>query len=265
MRDFKNIMQGSWERKENRAKEKKHILQWALVLFVLVVMVVNAKAAMPLESSIKARLIKLYNNAYKDYDIKIHNIEVSANKSIDPTASLEEFKFNQVLLKRNSGEFSIIIGSLMKNGNDPKNPNKILLYKSQVQIEYELSATITALKAKENIKTLSTIDASNAEPTRIDLTFSTYPYLLASRLGKVSARSFIARNAIIYENKVRPLLLVKRGQMLDIAYKQSNLSINYQMRAVDNGGLGDIIKVKNEQTNKIFEVRIIGPLKGELL
>lgn len=73
------------------------------------------------------------------------------------------------------------------------------------------------------------------------------------------ARHHIAAHKILLERDVRQPFLVQKGHHLNIEYCTGGVRIKLQVLALQNGGRGELIWVKNTENRKRLRVKVIGP------
>jgi len=76
-------------------------------------------------------------------------------------------------------------------------------------------------------------------------------------IGKV-ARVNIKKGSTIRESLLKPNYIVRRGDTVRISYRRGAISVQIAGRAMENGALGDIIKVENVSTGKKLRCKVIG-------
>lgn len=96
------------------------------------------------------------------------------------------------------------------------------------------------------------------EKKDISLLHSGYYRNLAQVVGQVSKRP-IRQNFVINSASLQPALMVDRGEKVVILAEGNGLSIRTTGIAMQQGGHGELIRVKNSNTDKVVEGRIIGP------
>lgn len=77
-------------------------------------------------------------------------------------------------------------------------------------------------------------------------------------VGQVAARTIRAGTAL-GRNDIRPELMVRRGQRVAVRAISGGLVVQTLARAQEDGGLGQLIEVRNDQTRERFSVKITGP------
>jgi len=73
------------------------------------------------------------------------------------------------------------------------------------------------------------------------------------------ARRHIAANRILLQRDVREPFLVQKGHHLDVEYHSGAIRIKLKALALQNGGNGELIWVKNLENRKRLRVKVIGP------
>jgi len=73
------------------------------------------------------------------------------------------------------------------------------------------------------------------------------------RLRRLQAKRNLASNSILNSANVAPKLLVTSGQKVTIILKINGLHIKSTGLALQSASLGQLIKVRNTQSNKIVE------------
>lgn len=59
--------------------------------------------------------------------------------------------------------------------------------------------------------------------------------------------------------QVQAPILVKKGALVSISFKTDTMELNTQGQALENGGLGEVIRVTNPQTKNVIQGTIDGP------
>jgi len=78
-------------------------------------------------------------------------------------------------------------------------------------------------------------------------------YLQPDSLERLQAKRNLAANSILTTGNVAPRILVTSGQKVTIHLKINGLQIKSTGKALQSASLGQLIKVKNTQSNKIVE------------
>ena len=75
-------------------------------------------------------------------------------------------------------------------------------------------------------------------------------------VGMVSKRN-IDQNSLFKANDLKPLIIIAKGDLVTVQFTRSNLEIKAAGTALNSGGLGNIIKVKIHDTNKVVIGKIL--------
>ncbi len=77
-------------------------------------------------------------------------------------------------------------------------------------------------------------------------------------IGKIAKR-VIRRDSVIKRYYLLPNFKVFKNRNVKILYSKGALNIELLGLALENGALGDIIRVKNISTNKVIKCKVVGP------
>ncbi len=80
---------------------------------------------------------------------------------------------------------------------------------------------------------------------------------VADIVGKI-AKVNIPKGTIVKKSSLKPNFLTLRGKPVKIVYSKGNINIELLGVALENGALGDIIKVENLSTRKILLCKVVG-------
>ena len=58
--------------------------------------------------------------------------------------------------------------------------------------------------------------------------------------------------------------MVVKGQMIDVIVSQGRLVVNMQAKALESGALGDVITLRNIESNKRIEAEVIDENKTKV-
>ncbi len=83
-------------------------------------------------------------------------------------------------------------------------------------------------------------------------------------IGMVARRPLNANNALRETDLQKPIL-IKKGAIITMLYETAGMTLSHRGLAETNGGLGDVITVKNPNTDKIIKAVIIAPGKVQIL
>lgn len=126
----------------------------------------------------------------------------------------------------------------------------------------EIDADLEVLIAREGIKAGQDLSDENITKKRIAFeAFSVLP-ALSEQAYTSSSRSFIAKGSVIFVSKLKPQMIVKRGDWIEVLLQEGNIMIQARLQAMQNASLGQEINAKNPQSQKIIRVRITDKGRG---
>ncbi len=88
-----------------------------------------------------------------------------------------------------------------------------------------------------------------------------YTTNIKSCVGREVSKRMLPGDLLKSSDLMNPMC-VKRGETLWIECKLGNMVVNAAVLALENGRKNDFIKVRNQSSNKIFTVRLVGDKKG---
>lgn len=101
--------------------------------------------------------------------------------------------------------------------------------------------------------------------TRIDLASVSESYLWEPKqLHNATARRLITAGSPISEDDLEQAVIVKRGSGVRLIAKVSGLGIEVQGIAMQHGGVGDVIRVKNLSSKKIVSAKVVAAGRVEI-
>ena len=90
--------------------------------------------------------------------------------------------------------------------------------------------------------------------TRVSRNAITDPSMVVGQ----SARQSLAGGVPIAPNAIQAPVLVKKGSMLTVHLQSSNMNLSVRARALEDGGINDVVQVRNKSSNRTFEVEVTG-------
>jgi len=76
-------------------------------------------------------------------------------------------------------------------------------------------------------------------------------------IGKIAKRAFAVGNLMQVEALTEPLL-VRRGDTVNLRLERGGITLTSSARASENGRLGEVIQVKNEDFSSVVRARVTG-------
>lgn len=128
-----------------------------------------------------------------------------------------------------------------------------------VYVPVQINAWQEVLAAAKSLPQGHTIEVTDIVRTKVLLTFSKQAYYMhdADLAGNVLQRSLAAGKP--FEARfLKPTLLVKRGQEVILLASAGTLSVRMSGKALTDGAKGDLIKVRNDASQRIVEGRVLG-------
>lgn len=195
-------------------------------------------------AAIKSAVEKRFLDYYKNYNIQINDLEITP--VIERNLAkyrLEKIVFDNRDLRKTSGNFEVHIRHNERS--------------KKVFFNFQINATIDSLNAVGSIKSGEIIDKNNTTITPIPLTKNLSLPVSAEILGQYEAKSFISGGSSIVASKITPKIIVRKGDILSVDYNNSDISINFSVRAMQDGALGQNIRAQNTQSNRDLNVIIL--------
>ena len=193
---------------------------------------------------IKNALRKLYTKAYKH--INITSVTVTPMHYLDTLPKNYTVLFNKYTSLSNKGVLSI-----------KTQDNKKIFF------NYKISATVTVLLTRDSIKKGSELSNINIKKNSIILTkFRAMP-IQVLHVGKYQSKYNLKKDKILTIREVTGLYLVKRNSFVNVKLKSAGMIIFFSAKALQNGRLGDIIRVV-EKNGKKIKVSVTGKNKAEM-
>ena len=117
---------------------------------------------------------------------------------------------------------------------------------------------LNILSAKHSLPTGSLIQASDLKSTRQEVSLIRGGYFTdTTQISNMVVRRSIKAGKILSPAMLKPKRLVSRGDEIQILAETGNLSIRVKGKALMHGFLGQIIKVKNMNSRRIFQATVI--------
>lgn len=126
----------------------------------------------------------------------------------------------------------------------------------------EIMANLEVFVARQEMRAGEDLDEHSIVSKRIDfLSFNSLPAKKEEILSS-SLRSFIKKDQIIFSSRLKPKLMIKRGDLVDVSYRDGGIVIESRFEAMQNGSLGDEVMVRNLESKKQIKIKIIGERRG---
>ncbi|WP_457744008.1 flagellar basal body P-ring formation chaperone FlgA [Sulfurimonas sp.] len=222
----------------------------------------------------------LKKNGYLNYS-KNHNAYIQftkkspINKNILQKAIQKFYKNNYKQISINFIELRPVsyLQSLPKNytihfQNRAYLSNKAIFYiktedRKEIFFNYLIHAKVVVFTPKNKIKKDTQLSNINCKKNSIMLDrFKAMP-IQDIGTGKYQAKHTLRPSNVITKRDVSALNLIRRNSMINVFLDRGNMLISFSAKALQNGKLGDTIKVINSNGKKI-SVLVIGKNKAEV-
>ena len=115
-----------------------------------------------------------------------------------------------------------------------------------------------ALFVTENIRYGSLVNNTNTEMRSTNEKIPRNSVLNLSTLGRVQAVRLLRSDTLLRHSDVRPAPLVRSGEATTLSIKRGSLNIAVTLIALENGLMGDLIKLKNPDSGENVVARVTG-------
>lgn len=112
------------------------------------------------------------------------------------------------------------------------------------------------LVAKRGLSAGESLQKTDFDFDYIEVTHQKHQLATLEDLQRLAPKRFISIREPLTLNDLRKVMIVQRGQMIKVNFGDGNFEIATQMKSEEAGGIGDWIRVKNPDSNKIISVRI---------
>ena len=130
---------------------------------------------------------------------------------------------------------------------------------------YEIQARLRVAKSTQNIPSSENLSLQNVEEDFIKFERVGAEFVSIEEIQKYSAKSYIRTQMPITKDKIKPRILVKKGDMVRVLGVQEGVSIETLLVAKQSGAYNEIINAQNPDSGKILRIRIVSESKGEIL
>ncbi|EFR46728.1 flagella basal body P-ring formation protein FlgA [Helicobacter cinaedi CCUG 18818 = ATCC BAA-847] len=195
---------------------------------------------------------KMYIQHYGK-DLQIDKILVRPLGNLPKDYTLIDFSIPNFAVKKNSGSFTMGYRTL-----DGERIKKLTFI-------YEIQARLRVAKSTQNIPSSENLSLQNVEEDFIKFERVGAEFVSIEEIQKYSAKSYIRTQMPITKDKLKPRILVKKGDMVSVFNKQEGVSIETLLVAKQSGAYNEIINAQNPDSGKILRIRIVSENKGEIL
>lgn len=199
-----------------------------------------------LKPQLTAELKNLYQSD-QNMDIRFYNRGGKINM---PTGyDVQDLTIKNISLDRNSDKFSALIGAPTGQGSEA--------------LHTVNGRTIRTTSIPTLARTIRSGDIIQAS----DIAWTSIPEGQVSRnmirntdkLIGMTPRTQIKQGSPVRLSEVNRPILVERGSLVKINFNTDKISLSTLGKAVEKGGMGDVIQVKNNASQKIVSAIVQGP------
>lgn len=195
---------------------------------------------------------KMYIQHYGK-DLQIDKILVRPLGNLPKDYTLIDFSIPNFAVKKNSGSFT-----MRYRTPDGERIKKFTFI-------YEIQARLRVAKSTQNIPSSENLSLQNVEEDFIKFERVGAEFVSIEEIQKYSAKSYIRTQMPITKDKIKPRILVKKGDMVRVLGVQEGVSIETLLVAKQSGAYNEIINAQNPDSGKILRIRIVSENKGEIL
>lgn len=195
---------------------------------------------------------KMYIEHYGK-DLQIDKILVRPLGNLPKDYTLIDFSIPNFAVKKNSGTF------IMRY----RTPNTEQIKK--LSFVYEIQARLKVVKSTQNIHSSENLNLHNVREDSIKFERVGAEFVSIEDIQKYSAKSYIRTQMPITKDKLKPRILVKKGDMVSVFNKQEGVSIEIMLVAKQSGAYNEIINAQNPNSGKMLRIRIVSENKGEII
>ena len=203
-------------------------------------------------SGIQQHIASLFLQQYANYNFQIENLDLEQITAYDFTnKKIVKIDFTPKLLERSSGSFDIVVFDGERN--------------RKVFFKYDIKATLDGVFTREKLSAGTSLTIANTFVKKIPFERITSPLMHKSKIGLAAVKSYAPKDTLLYENKLITNRLVDKGDKILIRVNEGGVILEFSLIALNQGGIGEIIKAKELNGKKIHQVEIIGRGLGRLL
>ena len=126
-----------------------------------------------------------------------------------------------------------------------------------------MDAHVNIYTSKKNIKKKEKLSAINTTKNSIILDRFKAKPIQDIEKSSLQSKHSISKNKILTVRDAQALSLVRKGSIINVNFNRDNMSISFSAKALDDGKLGQVIRVQKTSGKKI-RVTVTGKNKAEI-
>jgi flagella basal body P-ring formation protein FlgA len=196
--------------------------------------------------------------------VPVHQLQINFNPKDDRVLNLPEpqFKFNlEANRARNLGNVEWTV-TVVHQGNIPGAPQAIPATQ-KVTVAATARAWQTQVLLSKPLGQRQVIQPTDVIEQRMLVDTLSDELLLttAQTVGQQTSRD-VKPGTVMTARMVEAVPLAKAGQYVTINVNHGAIRLTTAGRAMEGGSFGQVIRVRNEDTNETYHVQLTGPLEG---
>ena len=185
---------------------------------------------------LKRKLREYFDKSYEQ--IEIHSITIIPKTHLTQLPKKFTFKIRSGMLLNSHGTLSIVT-----------------LKKRQLFFEYFLDAELPVFRSKKKIERGEILSLRNLSKQTVH--FERFRAMPVQNINALQAKHHITKGKLLTVRDVEPIDLVRRGDFVSVVLRESALEIDLNAKALQAGGLNDIILIQNRRGKKL-RARVVG-------
>lgn len=148
-----------------------------------------------------------------------------------------------------------------------KKPSGVLVARtkdSKIFFVYEITARLKALYTTKALSTQESIQDHTESKTIAFQKLGSLP-VCESEVAFGSAKSYLPKGTLLTKDKLRPSILVKKGEFVFVESVGGGFSLHTQLEALQSGSFGEVIEARASESKKILKIKIVGKNQGVVL
>ncbi|HIV48461.1 MAG TPA: flagellar basal body P-ring formation chaperone FlgA [Candidatus Helicobacter avicola] len=135
---------------------------------------------------------------------------------------------------------------------------------SKVLFVYEIGAHFKALYTTKTLNAGEGIEGYTESRHIVFQKLGALP-VCESEVAFGSARSYLPKDTFLTKDKLRPLVLVRKGEPVLVQSVGGGFALQTRLEALQNGSFGEVIEARANESKKILKVKIVGKNQGVVL